>query len=121
MEGVVQVLFDIGKAIDKGEPALAIFFDFAKAFDLVPHDRLLKKLALHLPPWWIRWLANYFKDRRQSVKSAGIFTEWKKVEAGVIKKVEVGKFKVMYFAAKKNEQPPILTLSNVQLEMVSSY
>ena len=27
----------------------------------------------------------------------------------------------MYFAAKKNEQPPILRLSNVQLEMVSSY
>ena len=50
MDAVVQVLFDIGKAIDKGEPALAIFFDFTKAFDLVPHDRLLNKLALHLPP-----------------------------------------------------------------------
>ena len=27
----------------------------------------------------------------------------------------------MYFAAKKNEQLPMLTLSNAQLEMVSSY
>ena len=27
---------------------------FAKGFYLVPHDRILMNLALHLPPWLIR-------------------------------------------------------------------
>ena len=84
LDAVVQVLFDIGKTIDKGEPALAIFFNFAKAFDQVPHDRL-KKLALQLPPWLIRWRANYFKARRQCAKSAEIFTELKKSKLELFK------------------------------------
>ena len=33
--------------IDKGKPFDCIYFDFAKAFDKVPHFRLIKKLKAH--------------------------------------------------------------------------
>ena len=44
-----------------GECVDAIFLDFAKAFDKVPHLRLIKKLASHgidgkLLEWISRWL-----------------------------------------------------------------
>jgi hypothetical protein len=84
IDAIVQVLFDIGNAIDKGKPVIAIFFDFAKAFDLVPHDRLLNKLAKLLPMWLVRWVALYLQGRKQRVLSGSITTDWKNVEAGVI-------------------------------------
>jgi hypothetical protein len=64
-DAVVQVLFDIGRAVDQGHPVLAIFFDLAKAFDLVPHDKLLIKLEKHLPMWLVKWIAAYLSNRRQ--------------------------------------------------------
>ena len=83
-DAITKVLFDIGRALDKPEAALAIFFDFAKAFDLVPHDRLLAKLSLVLPPYLVRWIAVYLSHRKQRVKLHSIETEWRDVAAGVI-------------------------------------
>ena len=34
-------------AIDKGKPLDCIYLDFVKAFDKVPHFRLIKKLKAH--------------------------------------------------------------------------
>jgi hypothetical protein len=67
IDSVVQVLFDIVRAVDQGNPVLAIFFDFAKAFDLVPHDKLLVKLQKHLPMLPVRLIAAYLSNRRQVV------------------------------------------------------
>lgn len=46
----------------------AIFIDFQKAFDKVPHQRLLLKLrALQIEPSVIQWISNFLVDRSQSV------------------------------------------------------
>ena len=61
MDAIVQVINDWGEAKDKKDPIAAIFFDFAKAFDLVDHEVLLIKLEAMLPPWLCRWIAAYRK------------------------------------------------------------
>ena len=43
---LIESLEAWGKMIDKGEPVDVIFTDFAKAFDSVPHKRLLVKLCI---------------------------------------------------------------------------
>ncbi len=65
---------------------MAIFFGFAKAFDLVEHEHILKKFIekKYLPGWLISWLAAYLINRKQRVVVCDIKTEWKQVEAGVI-------------------------------------
>jgi hypothetical protein len=40
---VVTVCQDIADALDEGFRSDAVVIDFSKAFDLVPHDRLLMK------------------------------------------------------------------------------
>jgi hypothetical protein len=77
-------LFDIGHAVDKGQEVLAIFFDFAKAFDLVPHDKLLAKLQKLLPSWLVKWIVSYLSNRRQRVQVGKTTTPWMRVEAGVV-------------------------------------
>ena len=42
---VVTVCQDIADSLDEGVRTDAIIIDFSKAFDLVPHDRLLTKIA----------------------------------------------------------------------------
>lgn len=48
------------------------YFDFAKAFDRVNHDILLRKLAsFPIPLNIINWLKSYLSDRRQYVRIGG--------------------------------------------------
>jgi hypothetical protein len=42
---VITVCQDIADALDNGDRIDAIIVDFSKAFDLVPHGRLLVKIA----------------------------------------------------------------------------
>jgi len=42
---VVTVCQDIADSLDEGVRTDAIIVDFSNAFDLVPHDRLLTKIA----------------------------------------------------------------------------
>jgi hypothetical protein len=42
---VITVFQDLADSLDEGVSVDAIIIDFSKAFDLVPHDRLLMELA----------------------------------------------------------------------------
>jgi ribonucleases P/MRP protein subunit RPP40 len=71
-------------AADNGEAFDAIFLDFAKAFDKVPHARLLKKLQAHgITGRLFRWVENWLTGRRQTVVLGGEFSTWIEVLSGV--------------------------------------
>ena len=58
--------------------------DFAKAFDKVPHKRLLSKLKSHGIDGQIhRWIKAWLQNRQQRVTLNGKFSEWKEVKSGV--------------------------------------
>ena len=90
MDAIIQVIDDWSDAKDKHKEIFAIFYDFEKAFDLVPHDLLLKKLKNLLPEWLISWLAAYLSDRYQRVKTGKTITEWLLVIQGVIQGSVIG-------------------------------
>ena len=106
LDAALTVIFDLESAHDRSIPWLAVFFDFAKAFDLVPHDTLLMKLANILPPWLVRWIACYLSNRTQRVRVGEITTEWKKVEAGVIQGSVLGPVLFILFIADINKYLP---------------
>ena len=47
MTQLLEFLEDITQAIDNGEDVDVVYLDFCKAFDKVPHKRLLKKLPCY--------------------------------------------------------------------------
>src|SRR5208282_3780371 len=62
LTNLLSFLDKVSGIVDDGECVDVIFLDFAKAFDKVPHHRLLKKLASHgidgkLREWISQWLS----------------------------------------------------------------
>lgn len=61
-------LHDLHSYLDKNIPVDALFLDFEKAFDKVPHARLLLKLSrLNLHPDVLNWIQNFLTHRKQFV------------------------------------------------------
>ena len=69
---------DRDKAVD------IIYLDFQKAFDKVPHRRLMKKVRyIGIDGEVATWVENWLKNRRQRVVVNGQSSEWSPVTSGV--------------------------------------
>lgn len=70
--------------VDKGYPVDVIYLDFSKAFDRVPHQRLLKKLSAHgIGGKVASWIETWLTGRKQRVCVNGVSSEWADVMSGV--------------------------------------
>ena len=77
-------LEEITKWIDEGSPVDIIYLDFQKAFDKVPHQRLLLKLQAHgMGDGLMDWIEQWLTDRRQHVVVDGEVSNSKSVLSGV--------------------------------------
>ena len=76
---------EITKWVDEGSPVDVIYLDFQKAFDKVPHQRLIiLKLKSHsMGDGIINWIEQWLSDRRQRVVVDGEVSSWKPVLSGV--------------------------------------
>ena len=69
--------------LERGCDVGAVFFDFKKAFDSVPHIPLITKLQqLNLDPNIVSWVRNYLSDRSQCVVINGVCSEYLPVISG---------------------------------------
>ena len=77
MEGVTRML-DEGKNVD------IIYLDFAKAFDKVPHHRLIGKVASMGVEGRVKgWIQQWLEGRMQRVVINGRYSDWTAVTSGV--------------------------------------
>ena len=77
-------LEEITKWVDDGSPVDVINLDFQKAFDKVPHQRLLFKLKSHgMGNSLIHSIEQWLTDRRQRVVVDGEVSSWKSILSGV--------------------------------------
>ena len=76
---------DIRFAMEQSKITILIVFDFSKAFDSIPHKRLLQKLrTFYLSNASITWFYNYICNRYQAViNEDGTITSWAKSSSGV--------------------------------------
>ena len=70
--------------IEEGAPVDSIYLDFRKAFDSVPHQRLLRKLRAHgIAEQVIKWIEAFLSGRKQQVVVNGHHSGWAPVTSGV--------------------------------------
>ena len=69
---------------DKNRAVDILYLDFQKAFDKVPHKRLIMKVrALGIGGEVAKWVENWLDDRRQRVVVNGSASDWSPVTSGV--------------------------------------
>ena len=70
--------------LDRGDSVDAVYMDFQKAFDKVPHKRLLGKLHTYgVPENIVRWIESFLVGRRQRVRVNGSYSGWADVCSGI--------------------------------------
>ena len=72
------------KILDKGIPIDCVYLDYAKAFDKVPHKRLINKIrAYGINGNLLNWLENFLENRRQKVIVNNNMSDEKIVLSGI--------------------------------------
>ena len=80
-----------------------LYLDFQKAFDKVPHLRLLLKLKAHgIGNDVINWIEKWLTHRKQRVLVDGEISNWKSVLSGVPQGSVLDSIKVLKFADDTN-------------------
>ena len=83
LTNLLCILEEITKWVDDGSPVDVVYLDFQKAFDKVPHQRLILKLKAHgIDNDVINWIEKWLTHRRQRVIVDGEISNWKSVLVG---------------------------------------
>ena len=65
---LLNLVHELSEKLDAGNQVDMVFLDFAKAFDTVPHQRLISKLKHYkLHPQLIQWIEDYLANRSHQV------------------------------------------------------
>lgn len=81
---MLETLEDWTKILEGNAPVDAIYLDFRKAFDAVPHERLLHKLKGYgVGGKLLSWIRAFLSNRQQRVVVEGSASDWIDVTSGV--------------------------------------
>ena len=81
---LLEFLDKLTEATDKMTPTDVVYLDFAKAFDKVPTERLLRKVEAHGIGGKVgSWIRAWLTDRKQRVSVNGKLSDWRTVLSGV--------------------------------------
>ena len=81
---LLKVMENWTNFIDSGASVDVIYLDFQKAFDRVPHGRLLSKVKSYgIEGSILRWIQDFLRNRRQQVHIRGSYSGWISATSGV--------------------------------------
>lgn len=84
LSNLLEAMDSITETLDAGLPVDELFLDLAKAFDKVPHQRLIYKLSKYgIRGDLLLWIESYLCDRKQKVRIRNAYSRSNKVTSGV--------------------------------------
>ena len=81
---LLEVYDELTEMIDEGKNIDIIYLDFKKAFDSIPHERLLMKMkAYGITGKTLEWVRDFLIGREQRVRVGNDYSENSKVTSGI--------------------------------------
>ena len=80
---LITTIQDLAKNLSEGKQIDAVVLDFSKAFDKVPHQRLLLKLKHGIRDNILQWIQHFLKDRTQQVLLDGTHSTTCSADSGL--------------------------------------
>ena len=81
---LLECLEEWSDILEQGSTVDVLYLDFRKAFDAVPHQRLLRKLHAHgIRGKVLRWIECFLTGREQRVVLQGQTSSWAQVTSGI--------------------------------------
>jgi len=84
LTNLLEFIQALTEGIDEGEDMDVVYLDFQKAFDKVPHERLVLKLKdMGIGGEIAQWIESWLEGRKQRVVLNGCSSDWVEVTSGV--------------------------------------
>ncbi len=83
LTNLLEYLETVTSILDEGHNIDVFYLDFSKAFDRVPHQRLMAKVQAHGITGVYNWIQSWLSGRKQRVVLNGSQSEWSSVPSGV--------------------------------------
>lgn len=84
LTNLLDFFYEVFNSYDETKAVDIIYLDFQKAFDTVPHKRLISKVKAHgIAGNTLNWLTDWLSDRQQRVVINGKESTWHNVNSGV--------------------------------------
>ena len=81
---LLTVIEEWTKWMEERKPFDCLYFDYRKAFDSVPHMRLMRKIeSCGITGQVQRWIKSFLQGRRQRVRVGEAVSGWQKVTSGI--------------------------------------
>ena len=81
---LLTVLDEWTEALDQGKEIDCIYMDYQKAFESVPHNRLMEKLKCYkIDNLTLKWIESFLYGRKQKVVLNGESSKWEPVQSGI--------------------------------------
>ena len=81
---MIEVMEQWTEDLDKKNSIYVIYLDFQKAFDTVPHKRLIHKFKGYgISGNLLLWIEDFLHERKQSVVLNGQSSSWTEVTSGI--------------------------------------